>query len=487
MDSTTNQPSGSSSSNDVAEPSSALSALQAKIFSAFDSLVQYSTTLKAKFGGEADPRMIRFTSDVAAHLPTSLETLEDARDIIHQNLNLSAANLQVVLYSATSHADDNDSQNAPVTGQPISKSAPSSPKRGSASHSAFDTYSDANGRPRAFPTTFFPTPRKNALRRSYAVNDIYDPVPDFSKENKQPAFCSHHHHCTGTSAGGSRSRDWKGKAKDSAQGTNAPPADAGDLNEDDDAEAVAQALSAFDTPDEDYYAAGSKTAKGKGEARAKSVERRDDEDTAGPSVARAARARPRSKVAHAAAEGSGLRSTRRGPSDASQAQAGNLPRVPLTLPNGRGLKRADAFNEKSHPKVFWQGEWGTPPPPSPTSPSPHPPPPPPPVASQVPVQAQSSTLQPNGSTTICTAGGVPLRRSTRNIASRARTAEEPRPVASSSRLPPAGRGTKRRAQEDADADEDEDEDDDAAEASPKKKAKRTAAKKPRATRRTSRK
>lgn len=80
MDSTTNQPSGSSSSsNDAAEPSSALSALQAKIFSAFDSLVQYSTTLKAKFGGEADPRLISFTSDVAAHLPTSLETLEDAR------------------------------------------------------------------------------------------------------------------------------------------------------------------------------------------------------------------------------------------------------------------------------------------------------------------------------------------------------------------------------------------------------------------------
>lgn len=78
MDSTTNQPSDSSSSNDAAEPS-ALSALQAKIFSAFDSLVQYSTTLKAKFGGEADPRLLSFTSDVAAHLPTSINDLEDAR------------------------------------------------------------------------------------------------------------------------------------------------------------------------------------------------------------------------------------------------------------------------------------------------------------------------------------------------------------------------------------------------------------------------
>lgn len=265
------------------------------------------------------------------------------------------------------------------------------------------------------------------------------------------------------------------------------------MNEDDDAEAVAQALSAFDTPDEDYYAAGSKTAKGKGKARAQNVEQHDDDDddTAGPSIAKAARARPpRSKVAHAAAEGSGHRSTRRGPSDAPQAQAGNLPRVPLTPPNGRGLKRADAFNERSHPKVYWQGGWGTPPPsppPPPPSPSPPPPPPPPPVAPQVPVQARSSALQPTGSTTIRTADGVPLRRSTRNIASRAKAAEEPRPVASSSRLPaePAGRGTKRRAQEDADADEDED--DDAAEASPKKKAKRTTAKKPRATRRTSRK
>ncbi|KAJ8689171.1 hypothetical protein PTI98_013222 [Pleurotus ostreatus] len=472
MDSATNQPSGSSSSaNDAAEPSSALSALQAKIFSAFDSLVQYSTTLKAKFGGEADPRLISFTSDVAAHLPTSLETIEDARDLIHQNLNSSAANLQVVLYSATSLADDNDSHNAPVTGQPISKSAPSSPKRGGASRSAFDTYADANGRPRAFPTTFFPTPRKQAAFRSQ-------------------------HHGTGASAGGSRSHDWKGKAKAPAQGTDAPPADAGDLNEDDDAETVAQALSAFDTPDEDYFAAGSETETGKGKARAMNVEEHDDEDRAGPSVARAARARPpRSKVTHAAAEGSGHRSTRRGASDAPQAHA---PRVPLIPPIGRGLRRAAAFNEKSHPKVYWQGSWGTPPPspppsppppppPSPPPPSPPLPPPPPPVAPQVPVQARSSALQPTGSMTIRTAVGVPLRRSTRNIASRANAAEEPRPVASSSRLPaePAGRGTKRRAQEDADTDEDED--GDAAEASPKKKAKRTTAKKPRATKRTSRK
>ncbi len=80
MDSTTNQPSGSSSSSsDAAERSAALSALQAQILSAFDNLVQYSTTLQAEFGGEADPRMLAFTSDIAVHLPTSLNNLEDAR------------------------------------------------------------------------------------------------------------------------------------------------------------------------------------------------------------------------------------------------------------------------------------------------------------------------------------------------------------------------------------------------------------------------
>ncbi|KAG5219473.1 hypothetical protein IMY05_C4881000100 [Salix suchowensis] len=404
MDSTTNQPSGSSSSNDVAEPSSALSALQAKIFSAFDSLVQYSTTLKAKFGGEADPRMIRFTSDVAAHLPTSLETskmlgeftpLIVVRLVAECDLATSFTRISTCLlreYLLVFLSNVCSLTRTDPSGiyklyfiQPLrmpTTTTARTPGHWPTNFKECSVFSQARQcitlclrhllrcqrAASSIPTTFFPTPRKNALRRSYAVNDIYDP----------------------------------GKAKDSAQGTNAPPADAGDLNEDDDAEAVAQALSAFDTPDEDYYAAGSKTAKGKGEARAKSVERRDDEDTAGPSVARAARARPRSKVAHAAAEGSGLRSTRRGPSDASQAQAGNLPRVPLTLPTGV-------------------------------------------VSNGLTPSMKNLTLKSFGK-----ANGTP----------------------------PAGRGTKRRAQEDADADEDEDEDDDAAEASPKKKAKRTAAKKP---------
>ncbi|KAF4565443.1 hypothetical protein EYR36_002014 [Pleurotus pulmonarius] len=432
MDSTTNQPSGSSSSSsDAADRSAALSALQAQILSAFDNLVQYSTTLQAEFGGEADPRMLAFTSDIAVHLPTSLNNLEDARQRIRQNLSSSSADLQVVLHSAASQTDDNDGQNA---GQQVSHSVPSSPN---ASRATSDAYLDGNGRPRAFPTTFFPTPSKNTRHW--------------------------------TSAKG------KGKAKAPAQGTDAPSADAEGANEDEDAEAVEQSLSVFCPPSDDYPAV-STTAKGKGKARA--IEQRDDEDTAGPSVPNVGRAGPRFEVAHAAADAASPPSTG---SDAPQAQASNVPQTPRIPPVMRPLRRADAFSGKSHPEVFWASEWGAPP-----SHTPPPPPPPPPPPSPPKVPRASAQAPATGSTTIHTADGVPLRRSTRHMGSRANAAEEP-PVASSSRLPaePARRATKRRAREDADADEDED--DGAAEASPKKKAKQTRAKKPRPAKRGSRK
>ncbi|KAF4583980.1 hypothetical protein EYR40_002478 [Pleurotus pulmonarius] len=431
MDSTTNQPSSSSSSsNDVAERSAALSALQAQILSAFDDLVRLSTTLRAEFGGEADSRMLAFTSDVAAHLPISIENFEDARRRILRNLSSSSADLQVVLHSAASQTDDNDGQNALITGQQISHSVPPSPN---ASRATSDAYLDGNGLPRAFPTTFFPGPSQNT------------------------------HHWT--------SAKGKGKAKAPAQGTDAPSADAEGANEDEDAEAVEQSLSAFG-PSSDDYPAGSTMVKGKGKAWA--IEQRDDEDTAGPSVVNVGRAGPRSEVAHAAADVAAPPSTG---SDAPQAQASNVPQTPRIPPVVRPLRRADAFSGKSHPEVFWASEWGAPP--SSTAPPPPPPPHSPPKVPRASAQAPAT-----GSTTIHTADGVPLRRSTRHMGSRANAAEEP-PVASSSRLPaePARRATKRRAREDAD----EDEDDGAAEASPKKKVKQTRAKKPRPAKRSSRK